>query len=146
MAGTSDATSALYDEARRHHGSISLGGDVHLRLNTAGGYVPTTGDTFYVIVNQAGQPINGTFSDAPIAGPALSTTGTFTDPPATPSPSAIPRVRERSLSNGPAGFAPGQGNDVAVQLLTAIPEPGSLAAMLSGLGILLGLQRFRRRA
>jgi len=30
-------------------------------------------------------------------------------------------------------------------VLTVIPEPGSLSALLGGFGVLLGLQRFRRR-
>jgi len=47
---------------------------------------------------------------------------------------------------GGAGFANGTnvGNDVA--LLVTIPEPGSLAGLCAGLGTLLGLRRFRRRA
>jgi hypothetical protein len=42
-------------------------------------------------------------------------------------------------------FEPGSGQDIAVQIFSAVPEPGSFATVLSGLGLLLGLQRFRRR-
>ena len=143
LAGTSNATTAQYDEAHVLTGSVTLGGVIDVSLFTAGGYVPTTGDTFYVIINQGGQPINGTFSDAPLAGPASSTTGTFTD--AAGDTFAISYTASSTVG-GQAGFTPGQGNDVALQLLTAIPEPGSLAAVISGIGMLLGLQRFRRRA
>jgi len=34
------------------------------------------------------------------------------------------------------------GNDIA---LVVIPEPGTLVTLAGGLGLLLGLQRFRRR-
>ncbi len=34
---------------------------------------------------------------------------------------------------------------VNTQVLLAVPEPGSIATLLSGLGLLLGMQRFRRR-
>ena len=47
-----------------------------------------------------------------------------------------------STTDGAAGFAPGQGHDVALQVLTVIPEPGSLASALSGVGVLLGLGGF----
>ncbi len=141
LGGTSNTGIAEYDQAHVT-GSISLGGDIQLTLNTAGGYVPTPGDTFYVIVNSGGQPINGTFSDAPLSGPASSSFATYSD--------AAGDVFEISYTasaavGGQAGFTPGQGTDVAVQFFSVVPEPGSLAAVISGMGMLLGLQRFRRR-
>ena len=36
--------------------------------------------------------------------------------------------------------------DVTLTALTAVPEPGSLVTIMSGLGMLAGLQRFRRKA
>jgi hypothetical protein len=47
-------------------------------------------------------------------------------------------------ANFNTSFASG-GNDIALQLLT-IPEPGAAMALLSGLGVLVGFQRFRRRS
>lgn len=45
-------------------------------------------------------------------------------------------------SSGLTGTLAISGNNL---VLTVIPEPGSLAALLGGFGVLLGLQRFRRR-
>jgi hypothetical protein len=45
----------------------------------------------------------------------------------------------------PLGSAFSGGNDIALQLM-AIPEPGTWATLMSGLGMLMGLQRFRRRS
>ena len=142
LDGTSNATTAQYDQARVTSGAISLGGDLQVTLNAVGGYVPAVGDTFYVIINQGGQPINGTFSDAPLAGPPSSSFATFKDGAGDTFEISY---TASSTIGGAAGFTPGLGNDVAVQVLTVIPEPGSLAAVISGMGMLLGLQRFRRR-
>ena len=46
-----------------------------------------------------------------------------------------------------AGTDTGNAGDVNVDLqLTAIPEPGTWAAMLSGFGMLLCIQRIRRKS
>jgi hypothetical protein len=37
------------------------------------------------------------------------------------------------------------GNDIALQLM-AIPEPTTFASLASGIGLLMGLRRFRRRS
>ena len=43
-------------------------------------------------------------------------------------------------------FTDFSGNPVEYDLvLIAVPEPGAIASLASGLGMLLGLQRFRRR-
>ena len=75
----------------------------------------------------------GTFTDAAGDTFAISYTANAANP-------------SNSLTNGLAGFTPGQGQDIAVELLNVIPEPGSLATVISGFGVLLGLQRFRRRS
>jgi hypothetical protein len=54
------------------------------------------------------------------------------------------RARISYTANFNTSFATG-GNDIALQLI-AIPEPGAAMAMLSGLGVLIGFQRFRRRS
>jgi len=122
-----------YDELLVQSGGvITLGGDVQLFL----GYVPTVGDVFYVIINQGGSAVSGTFSNATDQG---NGTGIFSSGGITFGVS----YSANSSIGGVNGFLPGSGQDIALKVL-AVPEPGSAAALLSGLGMLAGLRRFRR--
>ncbi len=121
-------------------GFISLGGDAQISLLQGGTY--TAGDIFYIIVNQGGSLVSGNFSNGPVTDTILDSTGTIKD-------AAGDRFKVSYTANsaigGVAGFTPGQGTDVALQLVSAVPEPGSLSMLLSSAGVFTGLRRFRRR-
>ena len=99
-------------------GTVTL---ANATLTLGGAYTTTVaGDLFTIILNDgAGDPVSGTF-----AGLAESA-------------SVFNGGQEFTIS-----YAGGDGNDV---VLTAVPEPGSAVMLLGGVGMLLGLQRRRRR-
>ncbi len=123
---------------------MTLGGNIQVSLTNFGAYSPTVGDTFYVILNDAAgaSPINGMFANAPVSGSVSNSTGTITD---SAGDILIVSYTANALTGGQSGFTPGQGQDVALQVFAVVPEPGSLMAFTSGVGLLLGLGRFRRR-
>ena len=95
------------------------------------GYVPTYGDEFVIVDNDSNDPVDGLFKDF-YGGLVLSEASTF------------------SVGN-PAGYSSllaitylgGDGNDV---VLTAIPEPSTVAMLLGLAGVgLLGWMRRQRR-
>ena len=111
-------------------GAASLGGnfaDAPLGLTPA-----DIGDTFLIILD-TGSPVSGLFGNDPGGGLITLADGS---------------QFQIYYDVDPASMTiPGTGNDVAAQLLVLpIPEPSSLAAVLSGFGMLAGLQRFRRRS
>jgi hypothetical protein len=87
------------------------------------------GAIFYILNNTGLDPIGGTFNgladDALFNGPGLTQF----------------QISYDAIFGG--GF--NGGNDVAITLVT-VPEPGSLVVLVSGLGMLLGMQRLRRRS
>ena len=93
---------------------------------TLGGAYTYTGiaDTFTLILNDGdgitGDSVAGTFAGLPGGASVFNGGQEFT-----------------------INYAGGDGNDV---VLTAVPEPGSAMMLLSGIGMLLGLQRRRRNA
>ncbi len=113
--------------------TVTLGGDLQLSL----GYTPAVNDVFYIIINQSGSAINGTFSNAIDQGngTGLLTIGNDT---------FLVSYSASFATGGLAGFTPNQGQDVALELIS-VPEPNTTAALVAGLSFLLGLQRFRRR-
>ncbi len=120
-------TAGQFSQIFVNTGTISLGGNLTI---TPIGYAPTSaGDTFDVIVNSTGSPVAGTFANADF------------DPTADDTPEiTVGDVQyDISYASGPSG------HDVTLTVV-AVPEPGSLAAVISGFGMLLGLQRFRRRS
>jgi autotransporter-associated beta strand protein len=126
------AGSTQYDQIAYSGSALALGGDLQLSL----GYTPTVGDVFYLIVNLGGQNVSGAFSNAADLG---NGTGLLT---ANGMQFLVSYSASHSLDA--LGFAPGQGQDVALQVFS-VPEPGCCASLVGGLGLLGGLQRFRRR-
>ena len=110
-------------------GAASLAGsfaDAPIALTPA-----DVGDTFLIILDGS-SPVSGIFSNDPGNGIITLADGAqfqiYYD------------VDPGSMTTA------GSGNDVAAQLLVLpIPEPGSLATALIGFGMLIGLQRYRRR-
>jgi fibronectin-binding autotransporter adhesin len=105
-------------------GSVTIT-DSTLALSTSGG--PTIGDLFFLILNDGNDPITGQFANIPAPGTNFDI-GPYTF-----------RISYEADSTG--GTFTG-GNDVA---LLTVPEPGSTALVLGGLGALLGFRRTRRR-
>lgn len=94
-------------------GAVTLAGDAMFGL--LGGFTPVPGDIFHLILNDGVEGVNGTFAGysegAPVSIGAFSFTLSYE-------------------ANGDGG---GIANDVA---LLTVPEPGSLASLLTGLGVL----------
>ena len=104
-------------------GGVTLGGVLEGSL--INGFTPAVNDIFFLILNDGVDPVSGTFAGLG-EGASVQISGF--------------QFSVSYAANGDAGATP---NDVA---LIAIPEPASIAAILSGLGMLCGLQRFRRHA
>ena len=113
------------DQLAVSSGTVSLAG-ANLQL-TIGNFLNNPADIglTYVIINGGDTAGSGTFAQ----GSSITANGF-----------AFNIIYDTNAAGG--GF--GTGNDVVLQL-TAIPEPGTWATMLSGLGMLLVVQRLRRK-
>ena len=96
-----------------------------VRLNFAG----LVGDIFYLVDNDGFDAVVGTFL-------GLSDGDTYSGP------GGSEFLISYDATTG--GAFDGAGNDIALQL-TVVPEPGTFSALLGGFGMLMGMQRFRRR-
>ena len=119
IGGTSAGTQ--YDQVVTA-GTVTLAGALEGSL--INGFTPAVNDIFFIILNDGVDPVSGTFAGLAEGAPLQIGGSDFTISYA---------------ANGDGGGTP---NDVA---LLAVPEPTSFVAVLSGLGMLCGLQRFRRR-
>ena len=96
-------------------------------LDTSAEYAAAL-DSIYVIVNGSASAPTGTFENAPASGDSVTTSAGDT----------YQVFYDVNASNT------GAGNDIDVELV-AIPEPGTWASLLGGLGMLLVWQRRRSR-
>ncbi|MEK0448078.1 MAG: hypothetical protein RL088_346 [Verrucomicrobiota bacterium] len=94
-------------------GSVTLAGA--LSISVINGFIPVGGDAFTLILNDDADTVTGTFTGLPEGAPLTVSGFDFQ-----------------------ITYVGGTGNDVVV---TAVPEPGSAALLLAGLGLL----GFRRR-
>ena len=94
-------------------GSVTLAGA--LSISVINGFIPVGGDAFTLILNDDADAVTGTFAGLPEGAPITVSGFDFQ-----------------------ITYVGGTGNDVVV---TAVPEPGSAALLLAGLGLL----GFRRR-
>jgi fibronectin-binding autotransporter adhesin len=125
LAGTVAGTG--YDQVTVSAGEIVLDGEVS-SLSTLT-FTPNFTDVFYIILNNGTGQTFGMLNSTPEGGSLFIGGQEF-------------QVSYTSDFGG-AGFQiAGAGNDVA---LMAVPEPGSAISLLTGLGMLLGLSRRRRR-
>jgi hypothetical protein len=99
-------------------------------LSTSGGAV---GDIFYILINDLSDPIQGTFN-------GMANGSSFVQNGNTYSISYFANFADDIAARSLTG-----GNDIALQLM-AIPEPTTFASLASGIGLLMGLRRFRRRS
>jgi autotransporter-associated beta strand protein len=85
-------------------------------------------DSIYVIVNGGANAPTGAFANAPVSGDSITAEsgGTYDV------------FYDVNAANS------GAGNDIVVELV-AVPEPGTCASLLGGLGVLIAWQRSRRR-
>ncbi|HEV7948746.1 MAG TPA: hypothetical protein VGP24_03160, partial [Glaciihabitans sp.] len=113
-----------YDALTVLTGGVNLTGGTLEGLLT--NFTMTPGQVIYVINNLGAGPVVGTFAGAPDGSTMTFGARQF-------------QVSYDAIFNG--SFDSG-GNDVALRL---IPEPGALSSLLGGVGMLCGLQRFRRR-
>jgi len=113
------------DQLAVSSGTVSLAG-ANLQL-TIGNFLNNPADIglTYVIINGGDTAGSGTFAQ----GSSITANGY-----------SFNIIYDTNAAGG--GF--GTGNDVVLQL-TAIPEPGTWATMLSGFGMLLVVQRLRRK-
>jgi autotransporter-associated beta strand protein len=108
--------------------SVSLMGDAQIHL--INGYTPTAGDRFYLVLNGAGSAVggNGFFSaingQSALEGATVNIDGSL--------------FTVTYLANGDGGSL---ANDIALQ--AAVPEPGTWAMIVGGMGM-LGLFQRRR--
>lgn len=121
LGGTAPGNLATEHDQLAVTGTVTLGGNASVSLFGAYFGSAQLNDTFTIILNDGNDAVVGTFANAPL-----------------------------NLLGGTDGtqfavdYFGGDGNDVVLTLI-AVPEPGALGSLLSGLGMLAGLQRFRRR-
>jgi hypothetical protein len=108
-------------------GGVSLD-QANLALSLLPGFVINTGDLFFIVTNDLADAVIGTFA-------GLADGATFN----------VGGANFRIEYDADFGtLAQAGGNDIALVALNTIPEPGALAALLGGAGVLVGLRRFRR--
>ena len=108
-------------------GSISLN-NANLQVSLLN-FMGVVGDIYYIVDNNDADAVTGTFL-------GLNDGDTYTGPGGSQF-----LISYDAITGG--AFATG-GNDIALQL-TVVPEPGTFSALLGGFGMLMGMQRFRRR-
>jgi hypothetical protein len=92
------------------------------------------GDLFFIVNNDGADPISGQFGGIPNSGA-----------PGAPGFTVLngqPFFVSYFGDAGTNAFDTAGGNDIVLQ---AVPEPQTWATVMSGIGALMGLQRFRRR-
>jgi hypothetical protein len=105
-------------------GTVSLSANTNLTLSF--GYIPAIGDKFTIINNDLADALTGGGLFTYNNGPGIADDATFT---------TVQGYEFRLDYN--------EGNDVT--LTTLVPEPASAVTLLTGLGVILGFRRSRRR-
>ncbi len=121
-----DITDSLSCDSVNVTGSLTLGGSLQVALLHFAG---TVGEIYYIMNNDAEEAVIGTFD-------GLADGGTYTNLAGAQFQVSYDAVNGGAFDTG--------GNDVALKLLV-VPEPGTVSALLGGLGVLFGMTRSRRR-
>jgi autotransporter-associated beta strand protein len=121
---------SFYDQVNAG-GTISLNSSAQITLSLTN-FTPNSGDVFYVLTQGGVTPFGSTFAGASEGSLIDFGDGVFAQ---------ITYLANWTGTQGTSTIS--GGNDVA--LFNVIPEPGALNSLLGGLGMLVGLQRFRRR-
>jgi fibronectin-binding autotransporter adhesin len=101
-------------------GTVTLVGD--LQISLLGGFTPTVGDKFFILLNDGIDPVSGTFSNDDAFNRITIGAAEF-------------------LVNYADNFSgPGFGNDVSLTVV-AVPEPGSAALLLGAIAVLASRRR-----
>ena len=142
---TTNPSALQYDRVAMTNGGPVTLTNVNLDITTVNGYAPSnpsqTGSTFnlsghiFFLITGASSVI-GTFANQGSPSPMLPGYNTIAG--ANGQFWAI----DYSANFSTGSFAIGAGDDVAIM---AIPEPDSASVLAGGLGLTLGMQRFRRR-
>jgi hypothetical protein len=102
---------------------VTLGGST-LAIKLADNYVPLAGDQFILILNQSSQATTGQFGNVP-NGTGAYDVGYY-----------------HFTIHYDGNF---DGGSIANDVYLTVPEPNTWTMLAGGLGMALGLQRFRRR-
>jgi hypothetical protein len=109
-------------------GSVTLSG-ANLQLSILGGASGDIGSLFFIVLNDGADAITGTFAGL-AQGQQFNASGFDFE---------ISYIGDFSTSSFTGG------NDVVLRALSPVPEPTTFAALTGGLGLLLGIGRFRKR-
>jgi autotransporter-associated beta strand protein len=131
--GGSAANPGLVDQ-------LVLAGDLRLNDATLSGslltnFATNVNDLFFIVINDGTDPITGTFASA-----AQGSTVRFSGPGG-----SWDFLISYTGDSATGSFTAVGGNDIVLQALMAVPEPGALSSLLIGAGGLLGLSRRRRQ-
>jgi fibronectin-binding autotransporter adhesin len=125
--------SGFYDQVNVTNvtGSISLDSAATLSLSTFGGFAPTNSDIFFILTHADAGAFSDTFAGAPEGG-TVNIAGGYSG--------TITYLADWTGTQGGSSLT--GGNDVAIY--NVIPEPGSAALLLGGLGLLANRRRRTR--
>ncbi len=133
---TSAGGGVLSNDRANVTGSVTLTSGADLKLSLASGQNnPIVGDILYLVINDLADSVTGVFTKLNNVNTTLAEGSLFTYN------SVDYQITYKANSEGTPSFT--GGNDVA---LMAVPEPETWVILAGGFGMLIGMQKIRRRA